>query len=78
MRPRDPAGSIGDLVKGTGPPDFGLQPPGMGAAAGTSGHAARRRRADADRVGLAGRAADAALVRARRTATSTSSSLLLR
>src|SRR5258708_35852581 len=23
--PRDPAGSIGDLVEGTGPPDFGLQ-----------------------------------------------------
>jgi len=30
---------------------------GMDAAGGTSGHGAQRRRADADRVGLAGRAA---------------------
>jgi len=52
-----PAGSIGDLVEGIGPPDFGLQAPGIGAAGGISGHGARRRRADADRVGLAGRAA---------------------
>jgi hypothetical protein len=45
------AGSIGDLVEGNGPPDFGFQALGMGAAAGISGHGARRRRADADRVG---------------------------
>ncbi len=48
VRPHDPAGSIGDLVEGIGPPDFGLQAPGIGAAGGISGHGARRRRADAD------------------------------
>src|SRR5260370_9651674 len=57
VAPRYPGGSIGDLVEGIGPPDFGLQAPGIGAAGGISGHGARRRRADADRVGLAGRAA---------------------
>ena len=45
------AGSIGDLVEGTGPPDFGFRAPGMGPAGGISGHGARRRRTDADRVG---------------------------
>jgi hypothetical protein len=34
VRPRDPAGSIGDLVEGIGAPDFGLQAPGIGAAGG--------------------------------------------
>ena len=57
MRPHDPAGSTGDLVEGTGPPDSGIQAPGVGAAGGISGHGARRRRADAGRAGLAGRAA---------------------
>jgi hypothetical protein len=51
------AGSIGHLVEGAGAPDSGLQAPGMGAAGGTSGHGAWRRRSDADRFGLAGRAA---------------------
>src|SRR5260370_32879541 len=52
--PRDPAGSIGDLVEGTGPPDFGLQAPGMGAAGGISGHGGRAPRAEAAPAGAGG------------------------
>jgi hypothetical protein len=40
-----------------GPPDSGIQAPAVGAAGGISGHGAWRRRADAGRAGLAGRAA---------------------
>jgi hypothetical protein len=35
VRPRDPAASIGDLVEGSGPPDFGFQRPAWARQAGS-------------------------------------------
>jgi hypothetical protein len=68
VRPHDPAGSIVDLVEGTGPPDFGLQAPAWARQAGPAVTVATggARMPTAPGLPLARR--DAALVQARRAA----------
>jgi hypothetical protein len=73
--PRDLGDSLGDLVEGAVPLEFGLQAPGMGTVGGVAGHGAGGG-ADAGLGWFPVARLRAAPVQARRAATSTLSSPL--